>query len=194
VYEHRLTPLRDKPIKMLEIGLGCDMNYGPGASYYTWLEYFTNVDLYYIEYDAACANKWAHLTTGATIYAGDQSDISFLQHFLSETGGQFDVIIDDGGHTMDQQKVSLWALWDAVKPGGVYFVEDLATSYQRKYGGGLDTVGKGGTFMEDLKGMLDDINRWGMLLDVHAASRSLVGFEMTQECVALTKMKGDENL
>ncbi len=46
MYEHRLTPLRDQNIKMLEIGLGCDMGYGPGASYNTWLEYFPHVDLY----------------------------------------------------------------------------------------------------------------------------------------------------
>jgi hypothetical protein len=181
---------------MLEIGLGCDMKYGPGASYYTWLEYFSNVDLYYIEYDAACAQKWAHLTTGAKIFAGDQSDLSFLQHFLSSTGGEFDIIIDDGGHTMSQQRTSLSILWDAVKPGGIYFVEDLSTSYQPKYGGGLDVEGKPGkgTFMEDLKSMLDDIHRWGMLPDVNMVSKSLVAFEMTEEVVALTKFRGDENI
>lgn len=197
MYEHRLAPLRDKPIKILEIGFGCDMDYGPGASYYTWLEYFSNLDLYYIEYDATCAQKWAYLTTGATIYTGDQADISFLQRFIQDTGGEFDVIIDDGGHTMEQQKTSLSVLWDAVKPGGVYFVEDLSTSYQRKYGGGLSADGKKpgkGTFMEDLKSMLDDINRWGMLPDVNNASKSLLGLEMTQEVVALSKMRGDERL
>lgn len=81
---------------MLEIGLGCDMNYGPGASYYTWLEYFPNVDLYYIEYDAACAKAWAHKTTGATIFAGDQADVNFLNQFIAAAGADFDVIIDDG--------------------------------------------------------------------------------------------------
>jgi hypothetical protein len=84
---------------MLEIGLGCDMNYGPGKSYYTWLEYFPHVDLYYIEYDAACAEQWKHKTERATVYTGDQADVVFLERFLNETGGRFDVIIDDGGHT-----------------------------------------------------------------------------------------------
>lgn len=45
VYEKHLEALRDKPLKMLEIGLGCDMEYGPGKSYYTWLEYLPNVDM-----------------------------------------------------------------------------------------------------------------------------------------------------
>jgi len=46
---------------MLEIGLGCDMSYGPGKSYYTWREFLPNVDLYYIEYDKACVQKWAQV-------------------------------------------------------------------------------------------------------------------------------------
>jgi hypothetical protein len=61
VYEKYLEPIRDKPLKMLEIGLGCDMSYGPGKSYYTWQEFLPNVDLYYIEYDKECVRKWAQV-------------------------------------------------------------------------------------------------------------------------------------
>ncbi|KFY08927.1 hypothetical protein V492_05780 [Pseudogymnoascus sp. VKM F-4246] len=156
MYEKYLQPLRDEPLKMLEIGLGCDMSYGPGASYHTWLEFFPNVDLYYIEYDAECAQKWSANTTGATIFTGDQADVQFLKKFLNETGGDFDVIIDDGGHTMEQQKTSIDILFDSVKPGGLYFVEDLATSYVPKYGGG---TGVKTTFVERVKESLD-----GMML------------------------------
>ncbi|KAB5514882.1 hypothetical protein GE09DRAFT_588054 [Coniochaeta sp. 2T2.1] len=106
MYEKYLEPLRDKKVKMLEIGLGCDMSYGPGKSYYTWLEFFPNVDLYYIEYDAACAEKWKHKTDRATIFAGDQADRTFLRKFIEESGGNFDIIIDDGGHQMNQQLIS----------------------------------------------------------------------------------------
>ena len=45
VYEKYLEPMRNKKFKMLEIGLGCNMGYGPGASYGMWLEFFPNVDL-----------------------------------------------------------------------------------------------------------------------------------------------------
>ncbi|KAH8678025.1 hypothetical protein BX600DRAFT_507009 [Xylariales sp. PMI_506] len=139
MYDKYLPAIRNKKLKMLEIGLGCNMDYGPGASYYTWLEYFPNVDLYYIEYDADCAKKWAAKTTGATIYVGDQEDIPFLKRFINDTGGDFDIIIDDGGHTMKQQINSIETLWGTVKPGGMYFVEDLETSYVSRFGG--DTSG-----------------------------------------------------
>jgi hypothetical protein len=44
--------------------------------------------------------------------------------------GPFDVIVDDGGHSMLQQLVSLLS---HVKPGGVYNLEDLATSFLPSY-------------------------------------------------------------
>ncbi|PMD27803.1 hypothetical protein NA56DRAFT_640571 [Hyaloscypha hepaticicola] len=185
MYEHRLAPLRDQKIKMLEIGLGCDMGYGPGASYYTWLEYFPHVDLYYIEYDAECAHRWANKTDKATIFTGDQADVDFLTQFMLNVGGNFDVIIDDGGHTMNQQKISLRTLWPAIKPGGIYFIEDLATSYLAGYGGGA--IGSD-TMMNDLKIMLDDINRPpNVPITFPKVSNQVVSFEFTQEVVALTK-------
>ncbi|KAG4424211.1 hypothetical protein IFR04_002615 [Cadophora malorum] len=154
MYDKYLEPLRDQRIKVLEIGLGCNMGYGPGAPYHTWLEYFTNVDLYFIEYDAACAEKWKAETTGATIFTGDQADAAFLDRFLSETGGNFDIMIDDGGHTMQQQMTSLETLFKAVVPGGIYFCEDLATSYEEQYGGGDGKT----TMMGMIKELLDDLN------------------------------------
>lgn len=135
MYDKHFPAIRHQKLKMLEIGLGCDMSYGPGKSYYTWLEYFPNVELYYMEYDAECAAKWSGKTAGATIFAGDQADPVFLQKFIAESGGNFDIIIDDGGHTMHQQQTSLEALWSIVKPGGLYFIEDLQTSFWTPYGG-----------------------------------------------------------
>lgn len=73
--------------------------------------------------------------SGATIFTGDQADVGFLERVVAETGGGFDVVVDDGGHTMAQQRTSLEGLWRAVRPGGLYVVEDLQTSYMAGYGG-----------------------------------------------------------
>jgi hypothetical protein len=141
MYQKYLGPIRTQPIKMLEIGLGCDMNYGPGKSYYTWLDWLPNVDLYFIEYDALCVKKWVNKTDKATVVAGDQADVSFLNEFMNKYGRDFDVIIDDGGHTMTQQKTSLNTLYEALKLGGIYFCEDLQTSYMEQYGGASHSLG-----------------------------------------------------
>ncbi|SMY24403.1 unnamed protein product [Zymoseptoria tritici ST99CH_1A5] len=188
MYQKYLSPFRDVPFKMLEIGLGCDMNYGPGASYWTWLEYFPYVDLYYIEYDAACAEKWAGNTTGATIFAGDQADVKFLERFMKEAGEDFDVIIDDGGHHMNQQIVSLQTLWRAVVPGGLYFCEDLQTSYWENYEGDPTQSGKVKTMMGMIKELADDLNvRPAKTARKHAVSQEMQFVDCMEEVCAFGK-------
>lgn len=190
MYGDKFEPLRNRKLKMLEIGLGCDQRYGPGASYYTWLAYFPHVDLYFIEYDAKCALKWVNETKGATIFIGDQSDPNFLESFMTETGGDFDIIIDDGGHTMTQQKTSLAVLWEAVKPGGMYFVEDLATSYHPRWGGGVGKKAKD-SFMTVVKNIMDDMNL-GSASEWFSISSEVLKIDFTQECIGLTKKTGKE--
>jgi hypothetical protein len=68
------------------------------------------------------------------MHYGSQEDLKFLYQFVSGMK-QFDIIIDDGGHTMIQQKTSLLMLMPLVRSGGVYVVEDLETSYISAYGG-----------------------------------------------------------
>ena len=97
-----------------------------------------------MEYNAECASKWADKTTGATIVTGDQGDANVLEAFLAAHGQDFDIIVDDGGHTMAQQMTSLQHLWKAIKPGGMYFCEDLETSFIPHFGGG-DAAKNAGT-------------------------------------------------
>jgi len=59
------------------------------------------------------------------MFEGNQSNVDDLQRFLSEYGGDFDMIIDDGGHSMEQMQTSLNYLWNSVKSGGLYVIEDL---------------------------------------------------------------------
>ena len=57
---------------------------------------------------------------GVSMWIGDQANVTFLQHVIAATPGGFDVIIDDGGHSVTQQRNSLMTLWKHVRPGGVY--------------------------------------------------------------------------
>lgn len=38
---------------------------------------------------------------------------------------RFDYVIDDGSHTLQDQKTSFALLWEYLKPGGIYFIEDI---------------------------------------------------------------------
>lgn len=151
MYERYLPSLRNRRVKLLEIGgVDCSLANGPGPSYYTWLEYFPYAELYFIERNAECVDKWREKLKGArAVVSGDPADAGFLEGFfaslaMNDPEFAFDVIIDGGGHTMDQQLVGLQTLWKAVKPGGTYFVEDLETSYLEEYGGGRAAAAEAG--------------------------------------------------
>jgi hypothetical protein len=56
-----------------------------------------------------------------------------MGNFLKKNNCEFDIIIDDGGHTMKQQQTSLGFLFSKVKSGGIYIIEDLHTSNWKSY-------------------------------------------------------------
>lgn len=121
-----------------------------------WREFLPQAKLIYLEYDEICANEWRPKieSAGATLYTGDQSNKTLLQQIvLLEGENGLDVIIDDGGHTMQQQLTSLQVLWEIIRPGGFYVVEDLITSYSHDYGGG--PPGAPSTTISYVKSLLD---------------------------------------
>lgn len=60
MYEKYLSKYRHLPdVSLLEIGLGCGMPYGPGASAYIWRDYFgPRANIHVIEYNQVCGEQW----------------------------------------------------------------------------------------------------------------------------------------
>ena len=87
------------------------------------------------------------------MHFGSQEDVQFLEKFKSNMS-PFDIIIDDGGHTMNQQKTSFFNLISLVRSGGIYVIEDLETSYVKSYGGGYL---KPSTTISFLKTFIDEL-------------------------------------
>jgi hypothetical protein len=138
IYEEFLGPLHCRPLNILEIGLGC--NAGPsaaGKSLAMWLHYFPRATVSVFEFDRGCVEAWRAqdpmgvgadaLAKRVTFFIGDQASSADLQPALAR--GPYDFVLDDGGHSFRQQIVSLGALMPAVRPGGMYILEDLGTSY-----------------------------------------------------------------
>jgi cephalosporin hydroxylase len=85
------------------------------------------------------------------VYAGSQTDADLLSRIAAEAG-PFDLIIDDGSHRNPHMIFSFEALFEHVRPGGAYVIEDMFTSYWPRYRGGLR---KPGTLVEYVKDVLD---------------------------------------
>jgi hypothetical protein len=150
LYGHYFEPLRDANVKFLEIGF-CQ-----GASAYMWEEYFKNGNFYFIDIDKTSFVRYGNRLQKSKFFIGDQSNRAVLGKFVEFAGSNFDIIIDDGGHTMEQQITSFQELFPHVKSGGIYIIEDLHTSYWSEFLGKYPK-----TTVSFLQSLIDDVNYIG---------------------------------
>lgn len=116
IYDRHLSKFRGRDVHVLEVGI-----YG-GGSLDMWREYFgKGVHVYGVDIDERCR---AYERPGVRVFIGDQADPEFWKRFLSEVP-KLDVVIDDGGHEVHQQRATLEALLPNIRPGGVYVCEDV---------------------------------------------------------------------
>lgn len=123
VYERFLFTRRNDPIRILEIGID------QGGSLKMWADYFPKARIYGIDIEDRSSMETDRVKT----FVADQSKRDQLGAFLAKYPGPYDLILDDGGHSMEQQQVSLGFLFPQVAPGGIYVVEDVHTSLKAFY-------------------------------------------------------------
>lgn len=148
IYHQHFNRFVGKEITILEIGVS------QGGSLQMWKHYFGDkAKIYGIDVNPLCKNLEEH---NIEIFIGSQSNRKFLRE-IKEKIGKVDILIDDGGHTMEQQIVTFEEIFDMVKEDGVYLCEDLHTSYWMSYRGGYK---RKGTFIEYAKNFVDYINAY----------------------------------
>ena len=148
IYERHFGAFRGRPITLVEYGVS------HGGSLQMWKHYFgPQARIIGVDIDPRCASL---AEPGIEIVIGDQEDRQTHAQ-LREKYGAFDIVIDDGGHTMRQQIVTFEEMYPAVKDGGVYLAEDLLTSYFPNWEGGWR---KPDTFIEFSKRMIDQLVAW----------------------------------
>ena len=125
VYDELFSKYKNKNITFLEIGVLS------GGSLFMWRDFFgPKARIIGIDINPK-AKKWE--AYGFEIFIGSQSDSEFLK-LIKSSLGPIDIILDDGGHTYDQQIITVETLINNIKDGGLLVVEDTHTSYMSGFG------------------------------------------------------------
>lgn len=168
-YEKHFSRFRGKDINLLEIGVQ------NGGSLQMWKYYFTykypnaKVNLYGIDIEEK-VKSLENDDNDIKIFIGSQSDREFLQKIKKEIP-KLDILIDDGGHTMEQQIITFEEMYEHVKDDGVYLCEDTHTSYFSDFGGGYHNQN---TFIEYAKNLIDDLHSYWFGKDIPINSLNIV--------------------
>ena len=147
IYTENFSKYKNKKITILEIGI---LN---GGSLKMWKNFFSpDSTIAGIDIIPKCKK---HEKDNIKVYIGDQTDINFLGSVIKEIGTP-DIIIDDGGHTCNQQITSFDYLFRYLNNQGIYLVEDTHTSYHPNFQDRRDGL----TFMDYAKSLSDQLNLW----------------------------------
>ena len=143
-YAKLLAPYRGKEITFVEVGIFS------GGSLFMWRNYLgPKARIIGVEFNPD-AVRWRE--AGFEIFIGSQSDPEFWKSFF-KTVGSVDVLLDDGGHTYEQQISTVHHALPWVKDQGLIIVEDTHTSYFKAFG-----YPSAFTFIEWVKALIDNIN------------------------------------
>ncbi len=125
-----LLKRKDK-LTILEIGIGGhDRKFSGGNSVIALKYIFKNSKIIGFDYEDKKFLDDDRIKT----YKGDQSNkVDLLK--VAENEKEFDLIIDDGSHFVNHQKISFEFLYKYLKVGGVYVVEDIQSSYANAMNG-----------------------------------------------------------
>jgi hypothetical protein len=111
-----------------------------------WREYFPKAVIVGVDI------KSVYVPDCITLHADASNPVDLLGEVNSVGISQYDLIIDDGGHTMRQQQTAFNTLWHMVSPGGIYIIEDVHTSRIPQYKEPVDAITTEDWIKNDFKG------------------------------------------
>lgn len=149
-YERSFQLFRNRDFIIFEIGI-------PNISKYNvWKEYFPFAKVVFI-YNKDIAEEM--YVNDFLIEIGDVNSYKFFDSVVSKHGNPL-IIIDDGSHRWDHQRVALESLLIYLESGGIYIVEALHTSYELGFSGR-----EAAPFVDYLKDRIDFLHLRGVMRD-----------------------------
>jgi len=105
-----------------------EIGFRHGASLALWSKYFVKGSIIGVDnfsdvavgQNLPVAEEWIN-RPNIQIFLGD----AYSEIFANKIAGQFDIIIDDGPHTLETQQIALELYLVKLKPAGIFVVEDI---------------------------------------------------------------------
>lgn len=114
IYEDIFSQYQNKEIKLLEIGVF------KSASLKLWSEYFSNAKIIGVDIQDNILPQYKNLKNVQTIF-GDAYQDNFVLN-----DDKYDIIIDDGPHTLESQLIFINKYISMLNKNGVMIIEDIA--------------------------------------------------------------------
>jgi hypothetical protein len=134
LYSILFDRIRNDNLNVLEIGIGtmipnvCSSmknympdDYCPGASLRAWRDYFKNSNIYGMDIQQDTQFTDDRIVT----YLCDSTNETSVNNVMLDVNVKFDIIIDDGHHYDQSQKMTLVNFLPYLKDGGIYVIEDI---------------------------------------------------------------------
>ena len=112
-YNEEFKKYQDKPIRLLEIGVY------KGASLALWSKYFPNAEIIGLDIQDQRVDKYKNL---------DRVSVGICDAYspeIAEQLGNFDIIIDDGPHTIQSLQQCIEFYLPKLNEGGIMVLEDV---------------------------------------------------------------------
>ena len=122
VYQPLFEGKKDSAKNVLEIGIS------EGGSIKLWYDYFSNANIYGLDI-RKIKDVWPELRNNKRIFLGcfDAYESSFFENHLLNKNLKFDILIDDGPHTLESMIFFIKNYSKLLELNGILVVEDVAS-------------------------------------------------------------------
>jgi hypothetical protein len=147
VYAALFAPLRERPLRIFELGLGSNnpnmpanmsVEGRPGASLRGWRDFFPRALVYGADIDRDILFSEERIKT----FYCDQLDPAAIARLWAEPElrGGMDILIEDGMHSFEANISFLEGSLEQLRPGGFYVVEDIHRKMMQRWLEVLESV------------------------------------------------------
>lgn len=121
LYDTLFSRLREKAVNVLEVGIQT------GGSIKLWRDYFQNATVYGLDIMPK-SNLWSVIANDSRIKlftSTDAYNTDFFNNTFLSPGMKFDMMLDDGPHTLDSMKAFIQMYSHLLTDDGILVIEDV---------------------------------------------------------------------